>query len=272
MAYCPRCQQPLPDPPDRYCPHCGADTQALPPAGVPLPPAGVPPDVLAPLPPDAGGPETGPPWERRDRIGFLSALVETVQQVLTAPTRFFQSMPVTGGIGGPLLFGVIVGYIGTAAGAIYNAVLGGMLGSGFRFGNPELDRYTPYLFQSGAGLIVSLIFGPVGVVISLFVASGIYHLMLLVVGGAQRGFEATFRVVAYSFSAVLIEIVPFCGSLIGRVYFLVLAIIGLAEAHRISRGKSSAAVLLPLLLLCCCCVLLVVILAGGVARLLQSAH
>ena len=44
----------------------------------------------------------GTPWDDRARIGFIPALVETTQKVLTAPSSFFASMPVAGGIGGPL--------------------------------------------------------------------------------------------------------------------------------------------------------------------------
>jgi hypothetical protein len=269
MAYCPRCQQPLSDPPERFCPNCGADVLAAPPVGVPPPP-----EVLAtaPVATGPGGPDAGPPWERRDRIGFMSALIETVQQVLASPVRFFQTMPVTGGLGGPLLFAVIVGSIGRVAAVIYQAILSGMMGSSFRFGNPELDRFAPYLFGSGVGLVVSAIFAPVWAVITVFVISGIYHLFLLMLSGAQRGFEATFRVVCYGTASALIQIVPFCGGIVAPVYFLVLAILGLSEAHRITRGKSAAAVLLPILILCCCCAVGIGIFAGGLASLLGHAR
>src|SRR5436189_5543688 len=95
MSVCPRCQQPLPDPPERFCPHCGAE--------------------LSPV-------VRSTPWEQRDRIGLVSALVETTQQVLTRPTAFFRAMPVPGGIGGPLFYGVLVGYAGLVAAGIYAGI------------------------------------------------------------------------------------------------------------------------------------------------------
>src|SRR5687768_2262196 len=121
MTQCPQCRQPLLDPDDRFCPHCGADLRgpaAPPPESRGLPPEAepgrLPPGDWTPaaLPPGASGPGGGTPWERRGQIGIGSALIETVQQVLTKPGAFFRSMPVTGGVGGPLLFGVIVGYVG----------------------------------------------------------------------------------------------------------------------------------------------------------------
>src|SRR5687768_3952130 len=104
MTNCPRCQSLLPDPPERFCPSCGADLELLPP---PIPPAlPSPPSGWAPGP----GAREGTPWERRDQIGIASALVETTQRVLTAPTAFFRAMPLTGGIGGPLVYALIIGY------------------------------------------------------------------------------------------------------------------------------------------------------------------
>jgi hypothetical protein len=188
--------------------------------------------------------------------------------VLTAPTAFFRSMPVTGGIGGPLLYAVIVGYAGLIASTLYMFVLQATLGSAWTFGrHGELDRLMPFL-RGGMGLVMQVIFGPIQVVIGLFVVTALVHLALMLLGGATRGFEATFRVAAYSEAAMLIRIIPACGDLIAVAYFIVLAIIGLSEAHRISKGRAAAAVLLPLILLCCCCAGIVALAVGGLASAL----
>ena len=226
-----------------------------------MPPGGFAPPGGAPPPPPGGG----PPWERRSQIGFGSALVETTQQVLTAPTAFFRSMPTTGGIGGPLLYAVIVGYVGLLASVLYMFVLQATLGSAWTFGHHgEWERLMPFL-RSGVGLVAQVIFGPIQVVIGLFVVTAIVHLALMLLGGASRGFEGTFRVAAYSEAAMLIRIIPICGDVVAMVYFIVLAIIGLSEAHQISKGRAAAAVLLPLLLLCCCCAAIVALAVGGLA-------
>ena len=133
MTECPHCHTVLSEPPERFCPNCGADLLAEPAAGVPppLPPVPPLPDEYAsgggyapppsyggPLPygaPPAGG---GNPWERRHTIGFFAALIETTKQVLTQPAAFFRSMPVTGGLGSPLLYAVIIAYVGLVASTI----------------------------------------------------------------------------------------------------------------------------------------------------------
>jgi hypothetical protein len=211
---------------------------------------------------------SGTPWERRRVIGFAAGLTETTQQVLTAPESFFRRLSATGGIADPLLYGLIVSYIGLVAGTLYNAVFHATLGSAFSsFGDrPELARIMP-LVQGGAGLVVNLILGPIFIAVGLFIWSGILHLILLLLGGGGRGFEGTFRVLAYAAASNLFQIVPLCGGFVGGVYGIVLAIIGLSEVHGDSKGKAAAAVLLPLVLCCCCCALGIGAMAGGIASL-----
>jgi hypothetical protein len=273
MTQCPNCQAILPEPPERFCPNCGADLAAV--GGPYAAPPGYPPAPGYPpppsLPPGGGAAGTAPlggqtPWERRDQIGFVNALIETTKRVLSQPTAFFRAMPVRGGIGGPLLYAVIVGYIGLFASTIYNLVFRSVLTSSLSRmgGNRDFERLAGFM-QGGVGLVMNLILGPVFIVIGLFVSAGIVHLVLLGLGGAQRGFEATFRVASYSQAASIFNIIPGCGGLVGLVYALVLLVIGLSEAHGISRGKSATAVLVPFVLICCCCAGLIAVVALGLA-------
>jgi hypothetical protein len=216
----------------------------------------------------------GTPWERRRTIGFGAGLTETTQQVLSAPEAFFRRMPATGGIVDPLLYGLIVSYIGLVAATVYNAVFNATFGSALSsFGGdrPELARFMPFL-EGGLGLVMNLILGPFAIVVGLFIWAGILHLLLLLLGGGGRGFEATFRVVAYGSASNLIQIIPVCGSFIGVVYGIVLAIIGLSAVHGDSKGKAAAAVLIPLVLCCCCCALGVAAIFGMAASLASQVR
>jgi hypothetical protein len=267
VTECPNCHAILPQPPERFCANCGADLPAMGGGYTPPPGGGYPPGYG--LPP--GG---GTPWERRDQIGFVTALIETTKQVLSGPTSFFQQMPIAGGLGGPLLYAVIVGYIGIVASTIYNAVFRSVLGSSLARmggGGSEFERLAPFL-QGGASLVVNLIFGPAFVVIGLFIGAGIFHLVLLAVAGGGRGFEATFRVVAYSQAASLFNILPVCGGLVGGIYAFVLLIIGISEAHQITRGRAAAVVLIPLVIVCCCCGGVIAAIVFGVAGAIGHAR
>ena len=282
MTQCPNCHTVLPDPPERFCPSCGTDLAAAVTAAPPYPPPpppGYPPSGYAPpsYPPPGGGGYGAPPpggqtpWERRSQIGIVNALIETTKQVLLQPVVFFRSMPVTGGLGDPLLYAVIIGYAGLLVSTIYNLVFRGVLTSSLsRFGgNSEMEQLASFM-QGGTGVVINLILGPVFIVVFLFVSAGIFHLVLLALGGAARGFEGTFRVAGYSQAASIFNIIPGCGGLIGLVYAIVLLVIGLSEAHGISRGKAAAAVLVPFVIICCCCsgIIATIIfgLAGAIGR------
>jgi hypothetical protein len=224
---------------------------------------------LPPSLPEAGVGGGSTPWERREQIGLVNALVETTKQVIATPSEFFRRMSVRGGIGAPLAYGVIVGYFGILAKAIYDAVFQAVLGSSFASlgSRPEFQRFAA-LMQGGLGLLIQVLLGPVFAVIGIFVAAGVFHLLLMILGGAKRDFEATLRVVSYSEAASLFAIIPFCGAFVGGIYQIVLFIIGLAEAHGISKGLAAAAVLIPIALLCCCCAVAIAIFAGGLAAVL----
>ena len=275
MALCPHCHHALPDPQPPSCPNCGGDPRAgaAPP---PLPPGfGAPSAPRPPAPrtarPSSARPEGNPgvPWDQRDHLGFFTALVETTRRVLTEPVAFFRAMPVSGGLASALLYAVVLGWLGLVATAFYQAIFRSVVGSSFgAFGDrPEVAALLGWV-ESWAGFVAQVVFGGVFVVIGLFVAAAILHVMLLILGGAQRDFEATFRVVSFSQATSVLFLVPFCGQPIGGLWCLVLYVVGLAQAHQIGYGKALAAVLLPLALLCCCCVGLAVLFAGAIAGMM----
>jgi hypothetical protein len=236
---CPSCGAALPEPPERFCPHCGADLEAAPPADSPL---------------TTPRPRSGTPWEDRGRIGFVPALVETTQKVLTKPSEFFASMPVTGGIGGPLLYGILIGTLGVIVAAVYREVFQALVGSTFAGlgSSAEMRRVMPFL-MGGVGLVVQVVFSPIFVILGLFVVAAIVHLFLLLLrrgaaglrGHLPRGVLQRGRRRHQHHPALrrgdLGRVLPRPG------------IIGLAAAHGIGKGTAAAAVLLPLVLLCCCC-------------------
>lgn len=229
-----------------------------------------------PLPPTTPETESRTPWESRRPGEFVAALVETSTAVLLGPTDFFRRMPVAGGIGAPFGYAVVVGYAGLLAQAIYQALLqiglGGTLAGLGRDG--EVGQVLA-LVQGGVGLMIQVILGPIIVTMGLFLGAGLYHVVLLLLGGALRDFEATFRVVAYSQAVSALLLLPLCGGLVAFWWWLALLTIGLAEAHGIGRGKSLMVVLLPIVFACCCCGALAGLLGlgiGGIASLAQLAR
>ena len=133
----------------------------------------------------------------------------------------------------------------------------------------ELERLGRYM-EGGVGAIVQLVTGPVWIVIGVFVVAGILHLLLMLVGAAPRDFEATFRVVAYSQAVSVLGLVPFCGGLIGFVWWVVIVVLGFSVVHRASTLQAALAVLLPVFLCCCCCIGAGILAGGSMAAALRQ--
>jgi hypothetical protein len=111
----------------------------------------------------------------------------------------------------------------------------------------------------GAGVMALIAAGlfiltPIFVAIGLLIHTAILHLMLLIIGEGRRGFETTARVICYSHTADVANLVPFCGGLLAFVWFIALQVIGISRAHDCSYGKAALAVFLPILLCCSCLV------------------
>ncbi|MCK5376802.1 MAG: hypothetical protein KAJ97_06960, partial [Acidobacteria bacterium] len=77
----------------------------------------------SPPPPPAALPI---PWEDPGRAGIFDRFVETVRLLATAPAEAFGRMPTSGGIGQPLFFAIVVGWIGIAVYSVWMLLLGGM--------------------------------------------------------------------------------------------------------------------------------------------------
>jgi hypothetical protein len=202
---------------------------------------------------------TGPPWENKERLGFFTAIWETIKGVLINPTQTFAEMRTEGGIGTPILYAIILGSIGGIIGIIWQGLMSTM---SFMV-TQEIAKYAANVVY----LVLMAIFMPLIVAVGLFISSGIVHVCLIIVGGANKGFETTFRVFAYTNGSVaLFQIIPFCGGIVGGIWGLVCNIIGLKEAHETTTGKAVLAILLPAIFFIFCCggaILLIVILGIG---------
>jgi hypothetical protein len=205
--------------------------------------------------PSAG---TGLPWEHRAQLGFVKAWFDTVSLLITKPGDAFTLMRPEGGLLDPLFFGLI----GGCAGSIVSLLFQGLYQSipGVSSSNNLFDFLG---FGLWGFIIIYAVLMPFLLTIGLFIGGGILHLCLMLVGGANRSFETTFRVACFTAgSANLFSMIPICGGIIAFVYHIVLQIIGVSRAHQTTTGKAALAVFLPLIL-CCGLFLLLGILAGG---------
>ena len=217
----------------------------LPPAsGMPSSP---PPLNAGPTPSASASTDAALVWESAAPPPILTALVETIKQVLTKPAETFQAMPCEGGFGKPLKFYILVSWISSTVGLLYQAAA--TLINPAVFAGEEFKNIPgAVLVLIFAGLIVLM---PVFLFLRSFLAAGILHLALMLVGGARKPFETTFRVLCYSSgSTSAFQLVPICGPWFFLVGSLVYSAIGLKEAHRTELWRPILAIFL-IFFVCC---------------------
>jgi hypothetical protein len=204
-------------------------------------------------------PREGLPWEHRQTKGFFNAFVETLIMVLTKPVEAFTVMKREGGLIEPLLYQIIGGSFGILVYFLFGLAMPSMAAFGSR-NNPLL-----HLFGVGVGAIFAIICVPIVITIGVFIWSGILHLCLMMVGGATRPFETTFRVVCFAGgSCEPIIALPFCGGVIAGVWRIVATCIGIARAHETETGRAVLAVFLPLII-CCGGMVFFFVVFGGIS-------
>ena len=241
-----------------------SDTPGLPP--VPPQPPLPPPPAGGDWPPPPAGATGGLPWERRSEVGFLNGLLETIKLLVTNPTEAWRLAKEKGDYGEPLVFAILVSWVGIAVSTLWSGLFGQAWTS---FLPPDLKEKMGDAFATNTGaLLIQVGLAPILVLVGLFIGAAIYHVSFLLVGATRdsaSGFEGTFRVVSYASVSQLANVVPFVGWLVALVWNIVLMVLGAVRMHRTTQGKAIAGVLIPLLLCCVCIALVGALVIGGLA-------
>ena len=223
-------------------------------------------DVPPPLPPQrpaqapsAGGfrasTGTGIRWE--DRSGsFFGDFFATVWHILFRPNDFFDRMPTQGSKKAPLSFGVLAGTLVFDL-LIFIVACLVILTSTTSFGQEIMASFQQQGIEFSAipiyavivGLLILMAIVPLMMYIGLYLGAFGLHIFLLIARAGGGGFQATFRVLAYSTAAYIFYIVPYLGQAVGGIWGLILIILGLPKAHNTGVGRVLIAVLvLPIIL------------------------
>jgi hypothetical protein len=191
----------------------------------------------APPPRTSGG--AGTEFTYQDPV---QSFISTVQTVVTQPADFFRGILRQGDFVNPLIFAIICYEV--------TAILGGIIA--VAFGN-----------RGFGALIGNIVLAPIGAAIGLFIGAGIVHLLVMVIVGSRNsGYEATFRVAAYSTVVNLVSWIPFIGW-IASLYGVYLAIVGIREVHNTTTGKAALVVLIPAAVVLLLVLILVVIVGAA---------
>lgn len=182
-------------------------------------------------------PEATPfPWPPPEEGPVLAALGATWKGATFDPSRFFARTPRNGGTGAAMIYYLALGILVAGTTLFWNSmdIMGRRAGAASVL--PELGQISPLLqFLLAPALLLTV----------LFISAGVVHVILLILDGASHGFGTTVRVFCYAYSPALFGIIPVPGALIGSIWSVVLAIIGLREAHEAPAWKPVLAVLVP---------------------------
>jgi hypothetical protein len=268
------------------CTVCGAEVDLAPPPGEPLPPLEeapalppppeepvpreVAPSPVAPVqsPPDAPEAEDAgrddrpqephqdllPAWEAGEG-GSLARAVRTLRDLFSAPVEFFARLK-PAPAGRSVIFGMLLSTLAVAAFAGY-----GLWALGFnRQEALAALRLTPEMLAAGMspeGVLATLqealgwalLLSPVLGLLNLLLTALLYHGGIVLVAKQPAGFGATLRATAYGSAPLVLSVLPLIGLLLGSLWTLVLQIVALSQAHRLTPWRAALAVTLPITLL-----------------------
>ncbi len=215
------------------------------------------------------GLEVDPAWERRKELGLLKALTQTWKEVLFNPNVSFSRMKTSGGYAAPFLFNLTMVVIYAFFTTIYQLLISGVLAAAGASHNGSnsmnsLGVALPPLLNVGAMVVlIPLLVG------FTFVNAGITHLCLALFKGTSKSYEATYRVLCYSYSTWIFALVPCAGGIVSSIWGVVSTIIGLSKVHRTEGWRAAVAVLLPVFV---CMGIFIVVYIAIIAAVVASVH
>ncbi len=181
------------------------------------------------------------PFEELQEYGFFPGLFQTIKRAMFSPRLFFQVMPLTGLVK-PLIFFILISELQVVAELFWQQ-------AGLRPLMPPLPGYAPGDPTVSGGIdFVSIVLQPLILAPILFLGAGINHLFLALTGAANRGYEATFRALAYSSAPFVLSLLPVIGPLGGWAWSTVITVIAFRYVHRTTYTRVIGALLIPLVM------------------------
>ena len=173
-------------------------------------------------------------WENPEWPG-LSALLATLRRVLLQPRSFFTNLPLTGGLGEPLGFALLVGTTGVLSSFLWQLVLEG----GFAETMPViLSKQMGNLMNDPRVVVGIFMLSPFLVIFGQFFLSVCLLWAARLTGPGDTTFESVFRIAAYAQAPAVICLIPWGGAFIAGIWNLILLIMGLSKKFGSSTLKA----------------------------------
>ena len=130
-----------------------------------------------------------------DYFDPLRSFLNTLPRVLFSPRAFFREISNRRGFANPLIFAATCILIGAVLSGVFGVLTRGVPGMQF--------------LATQTGLLPTVIYAFVAGMVGLVIITGVYHLFVMLLAGANNtGLEGTFRVVSYAYAVQLVGWVP----------------------------------------------------------------
>ncbi len=193
----------------------------------------------------------------------------TLKAILTRPSAFFRNLPRPPGVVGPLFFGILTSWFGSALeylwvtgfGKVFESRIADLLSAMEKV--PQIDSSGQ--FETALAVrqkIVDWVFGMGAVLIDPFKSCAWILFLALFVWVAARLFanrdypanerrldyETAVSIVGFAQAAALFKCVPMVGGLLSAIFAMVIGVIGATETYRVSTGRAILIALFPSIL------------------------
>ena len=146
------------------------------------------------------GKRSGLPWDNRRTA--KSPFVETCKLVWTDPKLAFSLMRHSGGDSHPMWFCLLGNLIGMTIAIVYRVLWDAIFTLPAVFADRPDGSAVGYIMGMIIGLIIGIallaVFLIIFLVIAVYIKAGLIHLSLMMLGGANQGFDTTARVIQSS--------------------------------------------------------------------------
>lgn len=211
------------------------------------------------------GYEPGPATSPNPISQYLGAL----KSLLTAPTLFFRTMRRPPGLVGPLFFGVLTHWIGSALEYLWFTGLGKVFGTHLSQIFQALDKSSEIDSSGQVGTVLAMrtkivewMFGVGSVLVDPFKTTvKILFLSFFVWLGARIfanitqdeaeerfSYQSAVAIVGFSMAASIFQGIPLLGGVISGAFTLIIGVIGAAETYRVGTGRALLISLFPFIL------------------------
>ncbi len=194
------------------------------------------------------GEATEVPFENLEKYGFFPGLFLTIKKIILSPGPFFRNMELSGFIK-PLIFFILLAEFQEICNFIW-ATTGIDTSMTSDVGRMVNDSVIAEAMSEGTtSALFSLLLYPLMLAGLSFPLISFTHVLLMIFGAGERGFQATFRATTYSYAPIILCVIPLVGDMIGALISVAISIIAYKNIHNTTYMRVVLSMVMPIVLL-----------------------